>query len=547
MTAPVWTTGTDSAGSLAANLTLTAPGTAAGELAIVTAAGVTSSSGVAPASVTLTRSGTGTITQIIAPTAAVNVWWCAWAVAGVAASETLAVTGDVSYYMTTAAAGYDGGFSVGNVSTVGTRPSSAATIDAPAFTAQAATSTIVDLWAARDSGSTGLTSVTTGTIRISQRSGSGNLIPVAAISDYAASSTTVTSVTGTFGTASGNGSAAQIELLGSHTVFNNAEGGSDGTAVTAANSGGGSGTAFSQVSTGITFSKAQKAHGLLSYALSAASGTQNYIHFSSPATTGGFSIRTSLRLTGYPSAVSSFVLITDSTDTTITGFNLESTGKITPVQSGGTAITGGKFTNAIPLNTWVRITITGTIGTSATVTMTMYTGDSTTPIETHTFTGVNTGTVAPAYVSYGKLTKSPSIGTYYLDDLAQNLTSTTEIGPLAGNSAPTADAGDDQDGIQPFATVYLDGSGSNSASGSLTYAWTQTAGATVTLSSSTAQKPTFTAPALPAGDTLTFSLTVTDSNGTASTANTVDITVLPHTVFLIGDGGTPVPIKAVQL
>ena len=96
------------------------------------------------------------------------------------------------------------------------------------------------------------------------------------------------------------------------------------------------------------------------------------------------------------------------------------------------------------------------------------------------------------------------------------------------NSAPTANAGTDQTSVASAAPVTLDGSGSTDQDGdTLTYAWTQTSGTTMTLSSTTADKPTFTAPTLNIGDaaaTLVFSLTVND--GTVdSTADTVSITV----------------------
>jgi hypothetical protein len=72
--------------------------------------------------------------------------------------------------------------------------------------------------------------------------------------------------------------------------------------------------------------------------------------------------------------------------------------------------------------------------------------------------------------------------------------------------------------------VTLDGSGSSDPDGdTITYKWTQTAGTTVTLSSSTVAKPTFTAPA--AAGTLTFSLVVTDSKGLASSPATTNVTV----------------------
>lgn len=62
--------------------------------------------------------------------------------------------------------------------------------------------------------------------------------------------------------------------------------------------------------------------------------------------------------------------------------------------------------------------------------------------------------------------------------------------------------------------------------GSLSVSWAQTAGPAVTLSSTTAVSPTFTAPASMAGSVLTFSLVVTDAGGT-SAPDTVQVTVQP--------------------
>jgi hypothetical protein len=76
--------------------------------------------------------------------------------------------------------------------------------------------------------------------------------------------------------------------------------------------------------------------------------------------------------------------------------------------------------------------------------------------------------------------------------------------------------------------VTLNGSASNDPDGTIaSYAWSQTAGTTVTLSSGTAAQPTFTAPGVAAATTLTFSLTVTDNRGATSSAATVSITVNP--------------------
>lgn len=93
-----------------------------------------------------------------------------------------------------------------------------------------------------------------------------------------------------------------------------------------------------------------------------------------------------------------------------------------------------------------------------------------------------------------------------------------------GGSVPiTANAGSNQS-VATGATVTLDGSGSFDPGNNPSYQWTQTAGPSVTLSSATAVKPTFTAPSTTA--TLTFQLVVTDGSQ-SSTPSTVNVTVNP--------------------
>lgn len=86
-----------------------------------------------------------------------------------------------------------------------------------------------------------------------------------------------------------------------------------------------------------------------------------------------------------------------------------------------------------------------------------------------------------------------------------------------GNSAPVADAGADQVGVQP-GTITLNGSGSHDPEGDpLTFRWEQTAGPSVSLSGMTTAQASFTA--ADEGQTYTFRLTVTDTGGMKDSDN----------------------------
>ncbi len=115
------------------------------------------------------------------------------------------------------------------------------------------------------------------------------------------------------------------------------------------------------------------------------------------------------------------------------------------------------------------------------------------------------------------------------------------------NAAMRANAGADQK-KQPGEQVTLDGSGSNDPSGAAitAYAWTQLAGPGVTLDDASAVKPTFTAPAAAAAETLTFRLTITNAAGETA-SDTCDVKVLPIAfapVVTYATGNNPVGVAA---
>lgn len=105
----------------------------------------------------------------------------------------------------------------------------------------------------------------------------------------------------------------------------------------------------------------------------------------------------------------------------------------------------------------------------------------------------------------------------------------------SSNARPIANAGPDQS-VDEAVTVSLDGSGSTDAEGSISYAWSQSGGTAVSLSSRTTARPSFESPLLLADETLIFRLTVTDASG-ASASDTVAISVVHENLLPIAEAG----------
>jgi len=123
---------------------------------------------------------------------------------------------------------------------------------------------------------------------------------------------------------------------------------------------------------------------------------------------------------------------------------------------------------------------------------------TTTPSTTHGYASVGTYRVTLT-VNDGETTSSPAT----LDVAIQS-------------RPPVANAGPDQSVVQRT-TVRLDGSGSTDPDGTIAgVRWVQVAGPAVTLSGSTTLSPTFVAPRVSTTTTLSFELTVTDSDNVSS-------------------------------
>jgi hypothetical protein len=106
------------------------------------------------------------------------------------------------------------------------------------------------------------------------------------------------------------------------------------------------------------------------------------------------------------------------------------------------------------------------------------------------------------------------------------------LGPTVGGGATDSElgtiiavAGVDQS-VSEGSFVTLDASGSTANTGAITYSWARISGPSVTLSSSSAAQPTFTAPTVFADTPIVFRLTVTNTDTLETDTDDVTITVL---------------------
>ena len=149
-----------------------------------------------------------------------------------------------------------------------------------------------------------------------------------------------------------------------------------------------------------------------------------------------------------------------------------------------------------------------------------------------TLTGDTTAT--PTFTAPANLSADESLvfSLVVNDGANDSAAATVTITVTATNDPPTANAGANQR-WDKGTEVTLDGRGSSDPDGNnsdLTYLWSQDAGATVTLSDTTAPQPTFTIPTViptTAPASYTFSLVVNDGQASSTNEATVRIFIRP--------------------
>lgn len=229
---------------------------------------------------------------------------------------------------------------------------------------------------------------------------------------------------------------------------NNGEGGTNGVAVTTANSGGASGTPWDAVSIAgggaVGYQNSTVAHGAMAYGFSLA-GTGTAFVTWNVASASVIAVRAYLNLDGQvPNLVYRAVDIRNSTGT-ILRLQIDTTGDHWQVQEGGTgtpvtynspSITAGGQPGSSGWYRWeAQISALG--AGSGSYNAQLYAYDSAVPIGGVTSTTGQLGTASIAAVRFGPDNSPNYVGNIVGDDFAINPGSSTPIGPVApvANSA----------------------------------------------------------------------------------------------------------------
>lgn len=218
------------------------------------------------------------------------------------------------------------------------------------------------------------------------------------------------------------------------TLQNTAEGGSNTTLVSAANSGGSSGDAWSSVNRGsaasaYTFSTTAPAHGSLGYAIQAASGEACQLIWTYTGGSGAASLFY-YKHPGTPSAASQLATIRNGSGNAAI-MSIGTDNKLVLQNALGTNVRVSPTALATNDVVWVTFrALKGTGTTDGTLEYAWgYLGQYV-PTDTFMSATVNAGTADMASTRYGRTTGSTWATTMWYDDLETNTSATALIPPL---------------------------------------------------------------------------------------------------------------------
>lgn len=264
-----------------------------------------------------------------------------------------------------------------------------------------------------------------------------------------------------------------------------AEGGTNGTTLSGANTGGSSGLAFSGAdggisigaSTTLTFTTAEKMHGSVGASVTKTSGSAVvYVQRNISGSPARHVARVYVKFSAFPASNTGLLRFQNTSAGNALSIFVDSTGKLVVQNTAGTAMFTA--TSSLSTGTWYRVECAvapGTTSSTGAYDFAYYTGDGTTAIQTSSLTGQNLGTInAIGYVRLGRFDTGATAGGYFFDDFANESKGSGLIGP-AGVTPPTAAA-------VPTDNVYAVNmtSSTNGIGGALTYSVSWAAGQVLT-------------------------------------------------------------------
>lgn len=222
---------------------------------------------------------------------------------------------------------------------------------------------------------------------------------------------------------------------------NTFEGGTNGTAITAGNSGAASGDPFSSVTGAPTFSAAAAVHGTLGMSAQAASGLTAYVTYS------GFSATTCAVRFYYTytttRSIATILVRILSSGALVANVRQSAAGNTISFTNASNAVVG--LTGALTVGVTYRIEASVLSSAAAgTLDWAVYVGDSTTPAWSGSGTGQPTNGGPITDISFGKFSTTTDTAAFLLDDIAAADGTLTPIGvpgtPATGTSALTVTA-----------------------------------------------------------------------------------------------------------
>ena len=229
---------------------------------------------------------------------------------------------------------------------------------------------------------------------------------------------------------------ADPALVGPLELGNNADFGTNGTALTIANSGNATSRFFQNFTQAgqISFSNMQAAHGTLSYQFQAVSGSDNIVTWRGLHTNAA-AMRFYFYFTANPAELNPFAQFTTGPGgfLQLAWLAVNLNGRLCVLDATSTVI--WQAAAPLSLNTWYRFELFASLGgtaTTGTIQAAYYVLDNPTAVDSFSTSTANLGTDPIAWARFGKIASSATYATpFYLDEIEIVQNASGFIGPYA--------------------------------------------------------------------------------------------------------------------